>query len=78
MANVQDFLSAFGGFLCFLYYMYFRFIFNGNHWENVRITIIHVYFSALTLVVSLGSSLNPRPSGLGLKPFPRATANVNA
>ena len=40
--------------------------------------IIHVYFSASKLAVSLGSSLNPQPGGLGFKQLPRATANVNA
>ena len=62
----------------YVFYVIFDYIFNGNHWENARITIIHVYFSALTLAVSLGSSLNPRPGGLGFKLLPRATAYVNA
>ena len=77
MADVKDFLSAFGEFLRFLC-LIFGYIFNGKHRESARITIIHVYFSALTLAVSLGSSLDPRPGGLGFKQLPRSTANVNA
>ena len=46
--------------------------------KKARITTKHVYFRALTLAVSLGSNLNPRPGGLGFKQLPRATANVNA
>ena len=44
MPDVQDFLSAFGDFLRF--YVIFGYIVNENHWENARLTIIHVYFSA--------------------------------
>ena len=75
MADVQDFLSAFGEFLRF--YVISGYIFNRNHWENARLTIIHVYLSTLSLAVSLGSNLNPRPAGgLGFRQLPRATANV--
>ena len=35
-------------------------------------------FHCITLAVSLGSSLSPRPGGLGFKQLPRATANVSA
>ena len=60
------------------FYVIFGYIFNGNQCENARIAIIHVYFYALIVAVSFGSSLNPRPGGLGFKQLPRATANVNA
>ena len=43
---------------------------------NAIITITHAYFSALKIAVSLESSLNPRPGGLGFKQLPRATAIV--
>ena len=58
--------------------MLFSAIFSMESLKNARITITHVYFSALTLAVSLGSSLNPRPGGLGFKQLPRAMANINA
>ena len=46
--------------------------------KNARITITHVYFSALTFAMSLGRSLNHWPDGLVFKQVPLATANVNA
>ena len=55
MADAQEFLSVFGECLRFL--CYFRLYFPWNHWENARITITHVFYSALTFAVSLGSSL---------------------
>ena len=58
--------------------MLFSTIFSMESLKNARITITHVYFSTLTLAVSLGSSLNPRPGGLWFKQLSRATANVNA
>ena len=61
-----------------VFYVIFAAIFSMESLKNARITITHVYFSALTLAVSLGSSLNPRPGGLGFKQLPQATANVNA
>ena len=60
-------------------FMLFLVIFSMESLKNARITIRHVYFSALlTLAMSLGSSLNPWPGGLRFKQLPRATANVNA
>ena len=38
----------------YVFYVNFGYMFNGNHWKNARITIIHVYFRALTLAKSLG------------------------
>ena len=52
-------------------------LFSMESLKNARITITHVYFSAFGLAVSLGSSVNPRPGGLGFKSIPRDTANVN-
>ena len=43
-------------------------IFSMESLKSARITITHVYFSALTLAVSLGSSLNSRPNGNFLEP----------
>ena len=71
MADAQEFLLAFGEFIVLLYY--FMLYFQWNHWKNAT-----CLYSALTLAVSLGSSLNRRPGGLGFKQLPRATANVNA
>ena len=59
-------------------FILFSIILQWNHLENARKAIIHVYFSAFTLAVSLESSLNPRPGGLGFKQLSRVTANVNA
>ena len=69
MVDAQVFLSVFGDFS-----YYFRFIFNETNEKKKypRITIIHVYFSALTLAVSLESRLI-----LGFKHIPLATSNVN-
>ena len=58
--------------------MLFSAIFSKESLKNARITITHVYFSALTFAVSLGSGLNSRPGGLGFKQLLRATANVNS
>ena len=66
-------LSCDSSYLCY-FWLYFQW----KSLEKARITIIHVYFNALKLAVSLGSSLNPRPGSLGFKQLPRATANVNA
>ena len=52
-------------------------IFSMGLLTNARITNIHVYFSALTLAVSLGNSLNPLPGGLGFKQLPRVMAKIN-
>ena len=46
--------------------------------NNARITITHVYFSALTFAMPLGRSLDHWPGGLGLKKLPLAMTNVNA
>ena len=59
-------------------FMLFSAIVSIESLTNACITITHVYVCALTLAVSLRSSLNPRPGGLGYKQVPRATANVNA
>ena len=56
---------------------YCRFYFNRIIVKNARIVITHVYCSALTLAVTLRSSLSPQPGGLGFKQLPRATAMVN-
>ena len=41
-----------------MFFMLFSAIFSVESLKNARITITHVYFSALTLAVSLGSSSN--------------------
>ena len=58
--------------------MLFSAIFLMELLKNARVKITHVYFSALTLAMSLGSSLKPRPLGFGFKQLPQAMANVNA
>ena len=62
MADAQKFLSVLGEFEGF-FLMFFSDIFSMESLKNARITTTHVYFSALTLAVSLGSSLNARPGG---------------
>ena len=76
MKDAKEFLSVCGEFN--VLFMLFSAIFSMESLKNARITITSVYFSALILAVSLGSSLNPRPGGLGFKQLPRATANVYA
>ena len=76
MADVKKFLAITGNFLRFILVLAF---FYNVIIENIcKNKITHVYVSALTLAVAIGSSLNPRPGGLGFKQHPRATANVNA
>ena len=76
MAATQEFLSVLGEFRRSK--MLFSVIVLMELLKNARIVITHVYYNALTLAVSLGGRLNPRPGGLGFKQLPRATANVNA
>ena len=76
MADVKEFLAITGDFLRFILILAFFYnVIIDNICEN---KFTHVYVNALTLAVALGSSLNPRPGGLGFKQHPRATANVNA
>ena len=56
MADAQEFLSVLGDF--FYIFMLFSVLFSNESLKNARITITHVYFSALTLSVSLESSSN--------------------
>ena len=74
MADAQEFLSVLGNFNVCFFNVIFGYILNGIIEKNARTTIKHVYFSALTLTVSLGS----RPGDLGFNQLLRATANVNA
>ena len=69
MTDAKQFLSVFGELLHFLL---FSAIFS---MKNAIITITYIYFSALTLAVSLGFK---QLGGLGFKQLPGATANVNA
>ena len=72
MADVYEFLTIFGE-LSRLVIFYHGII------EKMQKYRSHMFFfSAFTLAVSLGSSLTPRPGGLGFKQLPQATANVYA
>ena len=74
LASTDVYSALKATFSCF--FRHFRQEFSWNH-KNARITIPHVYFSALTFAGSLGISLNTRPSGLLFKQLPQDPANVN-
>ena len=57
MVGAKEFLSFFGEFKH--YFMLFSAIFSMKSLKNERITITHVYFSALTLAVSGNNFLEP-------------------
>ena len=73
MADTQEFLLLFGEFL-----MLFSVIFSMKSLIKCKNNDHTCLFQCITLALSRGSSLNPRPGGLGFKQLPRATANVNA
>ena len=74
--TLKNFNQFFGGEFSCVFFMLFSAIFSMESLKNARIMITHVFLKCINIAVSLRSSLNPRPSGLGFKEFPQATANV--